>query len=426
MHEHRAGVALHVGARGLARGDGRRAVVQGGAVGFDRGELGRHRAFGHDDVAGDAARARRQRQRRAVVAGGMRDHAARGLVVGQRPHRVARAAELEGARALQVLGLEVQIGAPTSASIARERSTGVACACGRDARGGGEDVAEGRQVLGGRIHGGNANAVRVTIQVSTTIEPERIKQQFNARGRNLVASACRAHDHGEHRTGAHMIRKLSSARRRRPAGRLRDAATAYRPGGGGDYYYGEPSRRLPLLLVRRLSVRLRPYAYYGGRYRATVAPTGTAIRTAATYGGYPVGYYGGTTAVLRWRLSRPVHGRGTTIDPPPPPSTARGGDDPGQLRDYRQVERSGPRGGNPPVMPRNIRRNDVVNGGMPPAPVSRPVQARTPPPSRVGPAAAAGTPGAPSTSRPSVTPSERHERAVDRGRVKSGSAETTP
>ena len=106
MHEHRAGVLLQLRARGLARGDRRRAVVQGGAVGLNRGELGFHRALGHDHVAGDAARARRQRERRAVVAGGVRDHAARGLVVGHRPHCVARAAELERARALQVLGLE--------------------------------------------------------------------------------------------------------------------------------------------------------------------------------------------------------------------------------------------------------------------------------------------------------------------------------
>src|SRR6185312_15005108 len=84
----------------------RRADMHACTVSADRRDLGRDRAFGHDDMCGDAACARRQCERRTVIAGGMRRHAARGDVIGQGPHRIAGAAELECADALEVFTLE--------------------------------------------------------------------------------------------------------------------------------------------------------------------------------------------------------------------------------------------------------------------------------------------------------------------------------
>jgi hypothetical protein len=95
MHDGRAGVGLHACAGGLARVDGRCAAMQDCARAFDRRELGLHRALRHHDVTGDAAHARGQRQRRAVVAGRMRGDAARRDLVRQRPYCIAGAAELE-------------------------------------------------------------------------------------------------------------------------------------------------------------------------------------------------------------------------------------------------------------------------------------------------------------------------------------------
>ena len=96
----------------------------------------------HDSlVRGDAAGARGQRERGAVVAGRVRDHAARGFAFAQRPDGIAGAAELEGAAALQVLALEVQLRAGQFVECARaqrRRDVGVR----RDARGRGEHVLE--------------------------------------------------------------------------------------------------------------------------------------------------------------------------------------------------------------------------------------------------------------------------------------------
>ena len=200
----------------------------------------------------------------------------------------------------------------------------------------------------------------------------------------------------------------------------------YHQSGGGDYYSGEPYT----------DYHYAPSAgfWYGypGAYYGPYPGWGGGASYWGGYPGYYGGYYGGHYGGYYGGHYRGYYGGGYRGPnrpghhhrPPPPPSTGGGGDNPGQLRDYRQVERFGPRGGNPPVMPRNIRRNEVVNGGMPPAPVSRPVQVRTPPPSRVVRPPPPARPATPSTARPSVTPSERHERAVDRGRVKSGSGDT--
>ena len=55
------------------------------------------RVAGHDDVGGDAGQLRGQRERQRVVPRRVRDHAAAPLLLTQRLHRIARAAELERA-----------------------------------------------------------------------------------------------------------------------------------------------------------------------------------------------------------------------------------------------------------------------------------------------------------------------------------------
>ena len=136
-----AGFGLQLRAHRLARGDGRRAAVQDRAVVSDRGELGLHRAFRHHHVAGNAAALCGQRQRGAMVAGSMGDHAARGGGLVQRPHRIAGAAELERADPLQVFAFELQPRAGFLIQRARSEHRGGMGMSG-DARGGGEDVGE--------------------------------------------------------------------------------------------------------------------------------------------------------------------------------------------------------------------------------------------------------------------------------------------
>ena len=151
MDERRTGVALHLRRLRLARRYGRRATMQGGAVTADRGELGFDRALGHDDVAGDATGARGQRQRAAMVAGGMGDHATRGAGVVQRPDGVARAAELERTGALQRFALEVQFAAGQRVQVARTQHRGDVGMRG-DPGGGGKNVPEAGQLSMGKGH----------------------------------------------------------------------------------------------------------------------------------------------------------------------------------------------------------------------------------------------------------------------------------
>ena len=82
------------------------ANMQSRAKGFDTRNFDGDRAFRNDDMRGDSPRARRERDGRAVIAGRMRDDAAPGDFIRQRPHRVARAAKLKCARALKVFALE--------------------------------------------------------------------------------------------------------------------------------------------------------------------------------------------------------------------------------------------------------------------------------------------------------------------------------
>ena len=103
-HQH---ATLGIGARGrvallerLAREHDLGAVVRG------RDLLGERRVDGHVDARGHPERGRGERDALGVVAGARGDDAARALGVGQRGHAVDRAAQLEGAGALQVLGLE--------------------------------------------------------------------------------------------------------------------------------------------------------------------------------------------------------------------------------------------------------------------------------------------------------------------------------
>lgn len=108
----------------------------------------------HDDRAGDTAQPCCERQRLAVVAAGMGDHAAGRAIIGKAEHGVRRAAELEGARALHRFALEVQGAA----------SEGIHRAAGHDRRA----VHEWRDALqgtldvaqAGSMHTAQANCVR--------------------------------------------------------------------------------------------------------------------------------------------------------------------------------------------------------------------------------------------------------------------------
>ena len=155
MHELGAGFGAYRFCRGFARGQRRSAAMQGRATGFDRRELGTHRAFGHDHVRGNAARACGQRERGAMVARRMRDDAARGGGGVERPHRIAGAAELERARALQVLALEVEFRARKRIERARTQHRR-RMRMGRDARGGGLNRGE----IGIGSHGGTGGLER--------------------------------------------------------------------------------------------------------------------------------------------------------------------------------------------------------------------------------------------------------------------------
>ena len=133
-HEH---AALRIGERGgvallerLAREHDLGAVVG------RRDLLGERRVDRHVDARGDAERGRRERDALGVVAGARRDDAAGPLVVAQRGHAVGRTAQLEGARALQVLGLEQHVRARPARDRAgrehgRRRDHAVDDACAR-------------------------------------------------------------------------------------------------------------------------------------------------------------------------------------------------------------------------------------------------------------------------------------------------------
>ena len=87
----------------IALEEHRRAVAPGGL------HLGEGSARGHDDGAGDAEVAGRQGDALGVVAGAGGDDA-RGLLFGsQGGDLVGGAADLEGARPLEVLGLEEEV-----------------------------------------------------------------------------------------------------------------------------------------------------------------------------------------------------------------------------------------------------------------------------------------------------------------------------
>ena len=145
MHQCRAQFVLQARAGGFACGQGRRTAMNMRAGGFDQRQLGAHRALGHHHVRGDAAIARGPGQRGAVVAGRVRQHAARGGGGVQRPDRIAGAAELEGAAALQMFGLEVQLraGLRIEGFVVQDGRQPRVC---RDARGGFEDGVEIGQI----------------------------------------------------------------------------------------------------------------------------------------------------------------------------------------------------------------------------------------------------------------------------------------
>ncbi|MCY1312820.1 hypothetical protein D9M70_632810 [compost metagenome] len=92
-------------------------------------------------MAGDATGPRGQRQRGAMVARGVGDHASTRFSPGQRPDRVAGATELERTHALQVFGLEVESRIGHRIQRARTQHWGDQ-GVWRDPRGGGQHIFE--------------------------------------------------------------------------------------------------------------------------------------------------------------------------------------------------------------------------------------------------------------------------------------------
>ena len=97
-----------VGHRGIAGAHVGCAADDARALRGDVVQFHLRRALGHHHDRLDAAQPAGHRDRCAMVAGTLGRHAARGDGIGQGEHRVAGATELECARALEVLALEMQ------------------------------------------------------------------------------------------------------------------------------------------------------------------------------------------------------------------------------------------------------------------------------------------------------------------------------
>jgi hypothetical protein len=106
VHEHRAGLALHVRAGSLARFDVGRAEANPGAEATDIFLLWLRRVFRHDDPRRNPAARGGIGERRTVISRRVRDDAAFRFIRGEREHRIDRAARLERPDLLQVLALE--------------------------------------------------------------------------------------------------------------------------------------------------------------------------------------------------------------------------------------------------------------------------------------------------------------------------------
>ena len=303
--------------------------------------------------------------------------------------------------------------APASASIARERSTGVAWACGRDARGGGEDVAECRQDLGGRIHGGMLN-VALTVQ-GVQRGTGRIKQQFNAAG------GISWHPQGMTMAMQRLILLAAAAL-------LGGCATGYtyHQDGGGDYYSGEPYTDYHYVPSAGFGYGY-PGAYYGpySGWGGGISYCGRLPGLLRRLLRWPLRW------VLRRRLSRPVQAA-------PSASPAAAAEQRWRWRRHRPGTVARPPAGRTLRPARRQPAGDAARATVPKSSTAACRPRRFRDPCRCARARRRKSFGrrrkscarrrrrvrTPSTSRPSTTSSERHERAVDRGRMKSGSGDT--
>ena len=121
----RAGLCDHPRHGCLSRLEGGFAQHDGRSVRVDRGALCTRDGRRHDDVRGDAAGTRRERQRGAVITRRVRGDTTSRLLGGQRLHRVRRAPVLERADALQMLALEVHAGSEPFVERVRRDHRGV-------------------------------------------------------------------------------------------------------------------------------------------------------------------------------------------------------------------------------------------------------------------------------------------------------------
>ena len=150
MHERQPALARALVRGGEALVQRRAADVHDRALAAGGLGLGDRRVGGDEDLAQHAARGRGRRESLGVVAGRRGDDAARAALLAQRGELGRRAAHLERARELEVLGLEHHLPAGALGDRARRehrRAPGDALDLGprrRDRRGGGE-LSRGRQ-----------------------------------------------------------------------------------------------------------------------------------------------------------------------------------------------------------------------------------------------------------------------------------------
>ncbi len=106
MDHRRTGFVRDARGHLVAIGKCRAAQIQRRAECLDAGDLRGVRTFRHHDVRRNGARFRGQRDGGTMISRRVRDDAALGDVIRQRPHGIARAAELERADVLEILALE--------------------------------------------------------------------------------------------------------------------------------------------------------------------------------------------------------------------------------------------------------------------------------------------------------------------------------
>jgi len=111
MDKDGAGFFLKGFAGGVAGGDVVLAFGDAAAVGLDGLAFDARGSAGHDDPCGNPSAAGSESNCAGMIAGGLRDHAELGFVVGERKNGIRGSAEFEGAGFLEIFALEEEVSA---------------------------------------------------------------------------------------------------------------------------------------------------------------------------------------------------------------------------------------------------------------------------------------------------------------------------